>query len=148
MKQAKKNQKLFVQTAHSVLLIALMALMVGVSCRFSSNIIPTAPPEPDPYVDDWTLVFAPADLPDAQNGVPYQVEISVENVKTFVGQFSVIDGKLPPGLSLERVPGENRVKIIGTPTENGTFVFTLEAACTGTNDPGQEGDRIYQIVVQ
>jgi len=137
MKQ-KNDQEPFVQTAHSVLLIALMVLMVGVSCRFFSNISP----------DDLSLKFNPADLPDAQNGVPYQVEISVKNVKTFVGQFSVKEGKLPAGLSLEMGPGENMVKIIGTPTENGTFVFTLEAACTGTNDPGQVGDHIYQIIVK
>jgi ribosomal protein L6P/L9E len=111
--------------------------MVGVSCQFFSNITP----------DDFSLRFNPANLPDAQNGVPYPVEISVENVKTFVGLFSVIAGKLPPGLSLERVPGENMVKIIGTPTEDGTFAFTLEAACEGTNTPGQVGDHLYQIIV-
>lgn len=137
MKQTKKDQEPFVLNARSVLWFALMVFLVGVSCQFSLNFHPRL-----------TLKFNPADLPDAQIGLPYQVEINVENVETGVGQFSVITGKLPPGLSLDGTTGENMVKIIGTPTENGTFVFTLQAACYGTNLPGQVGDHQYQIIVQ
>ncbi len=108
-------------------MMALMLGLAGASCRFltEAELEPTT--EPDPYVEDRVLVFSPLELPDAENGVPYQVDVRVDNVETFVGVFLVKDGKLPPGLSLARVPSENRVYIVGTPTEAGTFAFTLQA---------------------
>ncbi len=136
MRLTKKDQGLLMQTIRPVL-FALMLLITGVSCRFFSIFTP----------EDSTLKFNPATLPDAQTGIPYDVEISVENVKTFVGQFSVVEGQLPTGLSLERVPGENKVKITGTPTEFGVFNFALEAICEGTNVSGQTGTQDYQIIV-
>jgi hypothetical protein len=136
MKRAKQDQKAFVQTACPFAGFALMVFLVSVSCNFSLNFNPRSP-----------LEFYPAGLPDAQIGIPYQVEIWVENVETGVGQFLVKEGDLPTGLALERVPGENKVKITGTPTEIGTFDFILDAACYGTNAPGQEGEYEYQISV-
>jgi len=134
--------------AHRVLLFALIASMVGVSCRFLSDVISTAPSKPSPYVDDLTLVFVPANLPDAQIGVFYQVQVSVENVRTFVGEFFITQGNLPGGLSLERVPGENSTRITGTPKEAGTFKFVIQVLCEGTNSPGQTGQKEYTITVK
>jgi hypothetical protein len=134
--------------AHRVLLFALMASTAGVSCRFLSDGIPTVPSEPSPYVNDLTLVFVPASLPDGQIGVYYQVQVSVENVRTFVGEFLIIRGSLPGGLSLERVPGENSTRITGTPKEAGSFTFVMRALCEGTNNPGQTGQKEYTITVK
>jgi hypothetical protein len=129
-------------------MMALMIALAGASCRFLSapEVEPTT--GPDPYVEERTLVFVPTDLPEAEKDAPYQVDIRVENVETFVGLFSVEEGALPPGLSLARVPSENRVYIVGTPSESGTFAFTLQAQCEGTNLPGQDGHQDYVIVVK
>lgn len=137
MKVTKKDQGQLIRTVRPVLWVALVLSITGATCQFFSIFNP----------DDSTLVFTPTKLPYAQTGAPYEMEISVENVKTFVGQFSVVEGQLPTGLSLERVPDENKVKITGTPTEFGIFDFTLEARCLGTNTAGQVGTQDYQIIV-
>ncbi len=131
-----------------ILFIAFATLIVGISCRFFSGAIPSSTSEPQPFADDSLLKFVPDNLPDAQQGTPYQVEIKVENVKTFVGQFAIETGNLPPGLSLERVTGENATRIIGTPAKQGTFTFVLNVWCEGTNNPGQTGQKQYTIVVK
>ena len=136
------------RSTYRILSIALMALTVEISCQFLSGTPLVSTSEPSPPIDDSVLKFDPVNLPDAQQGAPYQVEIKVENVKTFVGKFSVEDGNLPQGLSLERVPGENAVSIIGVPTEKGTFTFMLYVWCEGTNSPGQTGQKEYTITVK
>ena len=131
-----------------ILAFALMIFLIGVSCsQFWSTPAPTSAPG-TPDNEDYTLHFSPDILPDARQGIPYEVKVQVTNDKTFVAQFTVKDGSLPPGLALERVPSEDAVLIKGIPTESGTFAFTLNIICFGTNDPGQEGDHPYQIVVK
>jgi hypothetical protein len=134
--------------ARRILWVMMVMSMIGVSCRFFSGMAPSTTTEPQPPVDDRALKFEPADLPDAQKGVPYEVEVRVENVLTFVGEFTIVKGKLPTGLSLERVPSENATRITGVPQETGTFAFVLGAWCEGTNDPGQTGQKEYTIVVK
>lgn len=124
-------------------LFLALVLTVGVSCSLFS----TSTPAPVPY-EDRALKFVPDSLPEAQQGVSYTTKVTIENVLTFVAEFSISEGSLPAGLSLERVKSENAVNIIGTPTEKGRFVFTLHVICFGTNDPGQEGDHSYAIVVK
>jgi len=132
-----------------VLAFALLTFLIGASCSLFSDISPEASPTPDPQNDDdGTLQFIPDVLPDAQQGVPYEIEVRVENVTTFVGEFTVTEGILPPGLLLERVPSENATLITGIPQEAGTFSFTLDVWCMGTNDPGQTGHHLYQIIVR
>lgn len=110
---------------------------------------PEETPEPPPYVaDDRLLQFEPDNLPAAQKGVSYEVEIKIENVKTFVGEITVSESELSPGLALERVAGENSAKIMGIPQQTGTFSFTLDVWCFGTNLPGQTGNKAYTIVVK
>jgi hypothetical protein len=129
---------------------ALLMLVVGLSCQFLSGIEPTSEPESVPIPwdeEEWQLKFLPDQLPDAEQGTPYHIEIRVENVDTFVGEFIVAEGMLPPGLNIERVSGENAAIILGVPTESGSYTFILDVWCYGTNDPGQTGHKEYKIYV-
>jgi hypothetical protein len=125
-----------------------MILLISTACQFLSGLnseIPTQAPYHNP--DDWALKFIPETLPGAILGQDYEARIDIGNVETFVGLFSIQQGKLPEGLTLERVKSENSVKIVGTPLETGTFTFSLFVQCEGTNDPGQEGEKEYTIDV-
>jgi hypothetical protein len=133
---------------HSILWVSLIALIAGISCGFLSNFIPGTTSVPAANDDGLSLKFNPADLPNAQKDIPYDVEVKVQNVETFVGEFTITEGNLPDGLSLERVPGENATRITGTPKEAGTFKFVMEALCEGTNSPGQTGQKEYTITVE
>ena len=136
------------RTDRLIILVLLMGLIAGMSCGFFSNVTPAITSEPSPNLDDRLLKFEPTDLPNAQKDTPYEIQVLVQNVETFVGKFNIIEGSLPEGLSLERVPGENAVRIMGIPMEAGTFTFVLEALCTGTNSPGQLGQKRYTIIVE
>lgn len=136
------------RTDRLIILVLLMGLIAGMSCGFFSNVTPAITSEPSPNLDDRLLKFEPTDLPNAQKDTPYEIQVMVQNVETFVGKFDIIEGSLPEGLSLERVPGENAVRIMGIPMEAGTFTFVLEALCTGTNSPGQSGQKRYTIIVE
>ena len=136
------------RTYRPILLVLLTGLLTGISCGFFSNVIPVTTPEPTPNPDNRSLKFEPVDLPNAQKDIPYDVEVKIQNVETFVGEFRIIEGKLPEGLSLERVPSENAVRFTGTPKEAGVFTFVLEVLCTGTNSPGQTGQKEYTIIVE
>lgn len=48
----------------------------------------------------------------------------------------------------DAVAGENAAKIVGIPQQRGTFSFTLDVWCFGTNLPGQSGNKAYTIVVE
>lgn len=93
------------------------------------------------------LKFAPDILPDAQLNTPYETEIRVTQNNTPVGAFSISKGALPAGLELVQIPGKDQAKISGTPTESGTFTFTVSVWCYGTNVSGQTGEKEYRIVV-
>jgi hypothetical protein len=93
------------------------------------------------------LKFAPDTLPDAQLNTPYEAEIQVTQNTTPVGAFSIAKGALPAGLELVKVEGKDQAKISGTPTESGTFTFTVSVWCYGTNVSGQTGEKEYRIVV-
>jgi len=136
------------RTDRPILIIFLFGLLIGVSCGFFSNLTPGTTPEPPLNSDGRSLKFEPADLPNAQKDIPYDVEVKVQNVETFVGEFTITEGDLPDGLSPERVPGENATRITGTPKAAGTFKFVLEAMCEGTNSPGQTGQKEYTITVE
>lgn len=136
---------------HLLFSFAILPFVVGLSCQLFSGIEPTSEPESVPLPrneEERLLKFLPEQLPGAEQGIPYHVEIRVENVHTFVGEFMVAEGTLPPGLKIERVLGENAAEIIGAPTESGSFTFTLDVWCYGTNDPGQTGQKEYTIVVK
>lgn len=108
---------------------------VATSCSLFS------PPRP-------ALKFSPETLPDAQVGVPYEIEINISENVTPVFRFLIAEGTLPKGMTLEQKEHEDVARIFGTPEEAGTFIFKVEALCYGTNVSGQTGEKEYTIVVR
>jgi hypothetical protein len=94
------------------------------------------------------LVFSPAELPEAQVGQAYSATISVSGNVTPVGDMYVESGALPAGLQLTFDETSRTAEISGTPTESGTFKFTVGAWCFGTNVSGQTGGREYELAVK
>ncbi len=94
------------------------------------------------------LKFDPAVLPDAQVGQPYEAKVSISDNDTPAGDFSVSEGTLPGGLTLEKVEGESAARISGTPQEAGSFTFKIFVWCYGTNVSGQVGEKEYTLTVQ
>ena len=95
------------------------------------------------------ITLAPATLPDAETGTPYNQAITASGgaapytfsagpvVKLGTGG-TVKGGVLPPGLSLA-ADGT----LSGTPTSAGTFEFSIEAL----DDNGFSGEQAYSLVV-
>ena len=94
------------------------------------------------------LKFSPAVLPDAQLGVPYEATITISGNATPAGQFSLSEGVLPNGLTLEKVEGADSVLLRGTPQAAGTFKFKVFVWCYGTNVSGQDGEQEYSLTVK
>jgi hypothetical protein len=99
--------------------------------------------------DRPALQFAPETLADASVGAPYEQRIDVSENVTPVGAFSIQDGALPAGLSIEKLAGNDAAgRIVGTPQAAGRFTFTVSVWCFGTNVPGQQGTEQYTLVVR
>jgi hypothetical protein len=94
------------------------------------------------------LVFAPAELPEAQAGQAYSATITVSENVTPVGGMSVDSRALPAGLEFTFDETARAATLSGTPTETGTFKITVSAWCYGTNVSGQTGEREYELVVK
>ena len=94
------------------------------------------------------LVFAPAELPEAQAGQAYSATITVSENVTPVGGMSVDNRSLPAGLEFSFDETARAATISGTPTETGTFKITVSAWCYGTNVSGQTGEHEYQLIVK
>jgi hypothetical protein len=94
------------------------------------------------------LKFDPASLPEAQHGVPYDARITISGNATPVGEFSLSEGSLPPGLTLGKVEGENAARLFGIPAQSGAFKFKVYVWCYGTNVSGQVGEMEYSLVVK
>lgn len=94
------------------------------------------------------LRFEPAVLPEARVGVPYDAKISIHDNATPAGAFSISEGTLPGGLTMEKVEGEDAARISGTPQEAGTFPFRVFVWCYGTNVSGQVGEKAYTLTVK
>ena len=93
------------------------------------------------------IKFAPEALPAATSGVPYEVKITISGNATPAFLFSVSEGVLPKGLTLELVEEDHTARIFGTPQERGTFHFKVLVRCYGTNVPGQQGEQEYSLTV-
>ena len=93
------------------------------------------------------LEFKPDQLPAARAGDPYRVDILVAGNVTPVGFFSITNGTLPPGLNLASERNQQFGRISGTPSQTGTYTFTVSVWCLGTNVGGQTGDKQYTLVV-
>ncbi len=93
------------------------------------------------------LQFTPAGLQPAQVGQPYLAAISVEQNTTPVGDMWVSGGALPPGLELVFADCSDTGEITGTPTAAGSYAFSVEVWCFGTNVSGQTGSASYTLTV-
>jgi hypothetical protein len=93
------------------------------------------------------LQFKPDQLPEIRVGQPYQVDILITGNVTPVGDYSISDGALPPGLTLVMDQNLRIGRISGTPSQPGTYKFTVSVWCLGTNVNGQTGDKQYTLLV-
>jgi hypothetical protein len=114
--------------------LTVFIVLVTLSCVWIPNVRPA-------------LKFSPDDLPEAQVGVAYTADILVTQNKTPVGDAWVSDGTLPGGLTLEKVPSQDVIRIHGTPLEAGTSAFTVAVWCYGTSVNGQMGNKQYTLTV-
>lgn len=138
-----KNKKSFHLAA------ALLVLTVSFACSLFTRA--EATPTPDPFIFPaitTSLKVEPESLPNAQAGVEYEVEIRVSDAVTPVNNVSISSGTLPAGLELVFVDHVDGATISGTPTEAGTFTFTVFIACFATMVPGQTLEKEYTIVVE
>ena len=94
-----------------------------------------------------SLVFSPNLLPQAALGQPYQTIVKISENSTPVGSMTIDSGTLPSGLTLQFNKGTDSALISGTPSQSGSFKFTLGAWCMGTNSPGQSGSQVYVLIV-
>ncbi len=84
-------------------------------------------------IDEPELVLSPSGLPGAKTGQAYSQAILVQNidgsqwgVETY-WTFELIDGALPEGMAISGSSGGWGLFLQGTPTEAGSFDFTLRA---------------------
>ena len=93
------------------------------------------------------LQFMPNKLPDAKVRQAYKVELVISGNVTPVGDISVSDGALPPGVELVFNEQLRTAMVAGMPSQTGSYQFTVNAYCLGTNVSGQTGDKQYTLVV-
>lgn len=94
------------------------------------------------------LRFSPNQLPDAQTGEVYDVSLQVSRNSTPVSRIDIVDGKLPPGLTLSHQSRQNAAVISGVPVAAGGYHFTVRALCLGTQVSGQSSQQAYTLVVK
>ena len=125
-----------------------MLIVVTACSLFLPKSRPTEfPEEPDFGPTGGPLKFTPDTLPEAQVGGSYEAEIQITLNNTPVGDFFISEGSLPEGLEFTFLEGEDAASITGTPTEEGTFTFTVGAWCFGTQVSGQTGEKSYTLTV-
>ena len=126
----------------------LMILSASIACSlFMPDVQSTEDPEPYFGPTGGPLKFLPDALPEAQVGIAYDEEIRISLNNTPVGDFFISEGELPEGLEFTFLEGEDASTLVGTPTETGTFTFTVSAWCFGTQVSGQTGEKTYKLVV-
>jgi large repetitive protein len=94
-----------------------------------------------PGSNGGTLVNGVCVLPDASVGQPYEGFIITSNNSG--GTFAIVAGSLPPGLVMPASYGASGTIVGGTPTQQGTFPFTVK----GTDQEGQPLQQAYSIKV-
>jgi hypothetical protein len=94
-----------------------------------------------PSTNGGALVNGVCVLPGASVGQPYEGFIITSNNSG--GTFAIVAGGLPPGLSMPASYGASGTIVAGTPTQHGTFTFTVK----GTDQQGQPLQQTYRITV-
>ncbi len=120
------------------------SLLVGIAA--ASPALASAKAPPDKLVcssgtNGGTLVNGVCVLPDASVGQGYEGFIITSNNSG--GTFAITSGSLPPGLSMPASYGASGTIVAGTPTQQGTFTFTVK----GTDQHGQPLQQTYSIRV-
>jgi hypothetical protein len=85
-----------------------------------------------------TITLSPSTLPNGTAGTPYSETIT-QTGGVGTTTFAVTSGTLPTGLTLDGSTGV----LSGTPTEDGTFNFTI----TATDSNGCTGFQAYTVVI-
>lgn len=119
-----------------LLLVLLVFVFFATLACICSNITPRE-----------ALIISPDWMSDGQVGIPYEVTISISQNSTPANDIYVSDGALPPGLELVYIQAQDNATISGTPSEAGTFEFTISVSCFGTNQAGQSGEKQYSITI-
>ena len=135
--------------AQKHLLVFMLTLSLStLACQLFSK--PDSELTPEPFLQTIRpeLVFTPDTLPDAEAGVPYEVTIQISQNETPVGDFQIVEGGLPDGLTYEFVEGEDNARIFGVIRESGTYKFKVSVWCYGTNVSGQTGEKEYTLLVK
>jgi hypothetical protein len=95
----------------------------------------------DPADNGGTLASGVCVLPGASLGQGYEGFIITSHESG--GTFAIVSGSLPPGLSMPASYGAAGTIVAGTPTQQGTFTFTVK----GTDGQGQPLQQAYRITV-
>jgi len=121
-------------------LVAAGSMLVGIAMA-SRALASTDMLVCSPDSNGGTLVNGVCVLPGASVGQPYEGFILTNNNSG--GTFSIVAGSLPPGLSMPASYGASGTIVAGTPTQQGTFPFTVK----GTDQQGQPLQQAYSITV-
>lgn len=84
------------------------------------------------------------ELPEGQVGALFRAELELRPMSATPLRLDVVDGELPPGLSLSRSE-ENRPLISGTPLDEGRFELTLWVRITTPEVVDLEADLVIEI---
>ena len=91
------------------------------------------------------LRFSAEPLYPARLGTAYSAKVEVERHETPVSSVTLMDGALPPGISLSHDGGT--FTLSGTPTAAGRYHATVYVSCYGTNFPGQTANDVIELRV-
>src|SRR5260370_17145135 len=94
-----------------------------------------------PGTNGGTLVKGVCVLPSGNVGQPYEAFILTSSNSG--GTFSIVSGSLPPGLFMPASFGASGTIVGGTPTQQGTFTFTV----VGVDNVGQRLRETYSITI-
>ncbi len=95
------------------------------------------------------LVFVTTALPPGTEGVPYSTTLTASGGLPPYN-WSIISGKLPPGLALDPTTCTNSsvpCVISGTPTTSGPFVFTVQLQDSGSGQQQQTVSQQFSILI-